>query len=135
MNSNYKTQHTQGFIAFTSLLVISAVTLAIALSIPILGVTEANTSLGFAKGQEALKIAEGCNENALIRLRDSAIYTGGNHSVAGGSCSIAVSGSGSSRTITVTATASGKPTYTKRIQTNIQRTGNSINITSWQELP
>ena len=47
-----------GFIAFTSLLIISAVALAIAASISLLGVDEAKSSLSFKKGQETLKLAD-----------------------------------------------------------------------------
>lgn len=127
-------KHQQGFIAFTSLLVISAVTLAIAVSISLLGITEANTSLGFKKGQEALKIAESCSEEALLRLRDNAGYAGGSLNVGNGSCNMSISGIGSDRTIEITATLTGPPDYVKKLQVTAKRVGNSINITSWQEL-
>lgn len=123
----------QGFIAFTSLLVISAVTLAIAVSISLLGISEANTSLGFKKGQETLKIAESCAEEALLRLRDNASYSGGSLNVGNGSCTISISGTGSDRTIDISATLTGPPDYVKKIQVTAKRVGNSINIVSWQE--
>ncbi|MBP7842672.1 hypothetical protein KA017_01575 [Candidatus Woesebacteria bacterium] len=123
-----------GFIAFTSLLVVSAVILTIALSIPLLAVTQANTSLGTAKGAEALKLAEGCADEALLRLRDSVTYTGGTLTYGGGSCTIAVSGSGSDRTIDIDATVSVPPDYVKHLQITVKRTGNSINILTWQEV-
>lgn len=127
-----------GFIAFTSLLMISAVALAIAVSISLLGVGEAKTSLGFKKSQEALKIAESCGEEALLRLRDNAAYDpdGGTVSLPGlaGNCTIDVSGSGSDRTVDVTATISGPPQYIKKLQITAKRVGNSINIISWEEI-
>lgn len=132
MKNKYNNQ--QGFIAFTSLLVISAIVFAIAISVPILGVTEANNSLGFARSQAALKIAEGCNEEALIRLRDTVTYTGGTLSLGQGSCTISVSGTGSDRTINIQAELNTQPNFVRRTQTVVKRTGNSINIISWNEV-
>lgn len=134
MKNKKNTQANQGFIAFTSLLVISAVTLAIAVSISLLGISEANTSLGFKKGQETLKIAEGCAEEALLRLRDSASYTGGSLNVGNGSCIMSISGTDPNFTIDVTATITGPPQYIKKVQVTTKRAGNSINIVSWQEV-
>lgn len=127
-------KHQQGFIAFTSLLVVSAVTLAIAASISLLGIGEANTSLGFKKGQEALKVAEGCAEEALLRLRDNANYADSSLNVGNGSCNISISGTGRDRTINITATIFGPPNYVKKIQVTAKRAGSSINLISWQEV-
>lgn len=122
-----------GFVAFTSLLVISAVALIVAISIALLGIGESRASLDFKKGQEVLKAAEGCVEEALLRLRDSGLYSGGALNVGDGSCNIVISGSGSSRTITVEATISDPPDYVRNIEVTVKRTGNSINILTWQE--
>lgn len=131
-------KYQQGFIALTSLLVISAVALAIAVSISVLGINEANSSLGFKKGQEALKIAEGCAEEALLRLRDSDSWdpNGSEISLPGldGNCTVDVSGTGSDRTIDVTGTITGPPQYIKKIQVTAKRAGNSINLITWQEV-
>jgi len=124
----------KGFIAFTSLLVISAVALAIATSISLLGITEAKSSLDFKKGQEVLKIAEGCLEESLLRLRDDVNYTTGSLNLSGGSCNITVSGAGANRTISITATIPGPPSYTKNLSATVKRAGNSINLLTWQEI-
>jgi len=123
-----------GFIAFTSLLVVSVVTLAIAISIPLLGITEANNSLGYKKSQEALKIAEGCVEEGLLRMRDVPIYTGGTLDIGDGSCSISATGSGTMRVMEVAATVSGQPEYSRKIYITAKRKGNSINLLTWQEI-
>lgn len=123
-----------GFIAFTSLLVISTVVFFIAISVPIIGVTEANNSLGFARSQAALKIAEGCNEEALIRLRDDVNYSGGTLNLGYGSCTSVVSGTGSNKTIDTTASLTEPPNFVRRTQITVKRTGNSINILTWQEI-
>jgi len=127
-----------GFIAFTSLLVISAVTLAIAVSISLLGVNEAQSSLDFKKGQEVLKIAEAGAEEAFLRLRDNAAWDpeGAEIPLPGvaGSCAVDVSGAGNDRTVDITAAISGPPQYLKKLQITAKRVGNSLNLTSWQEV-
>jgi hypothetical protein len=133
-NINLKTKNQKGFIALTSILIISTVALAVSVSISLLGVGEAKSSLDFKKGQETLKIAEGCIEEALIRIRNDDTYTGGSLNVGDGSCTISVSGTGSDRTVDVTATISGSSLdYIKRIQITTKIIGNSINILTWTE--
>lgn len=128
----------KGFIALVSILVISAVALTVSVSIALLGVGEASSSLSFKKGQESLKVAESCIEEALIRLRDNASYDPAGASTTlpdlAGSCTIDVSGTGVNRTIDVTSTISAGPDYTKKIQVTAKRAGNSINITGWAEV-
>jgi len=123
-----------GFIAFTSLLVIAAATLAISTSISLLGVSESKNSLSFKKGTEALKISEGCGEEALLRLRDEVSYTGGSLQTENGSCTITVNGTGSNKTIEVVTTLDGIPSYVRKIEITAKRVGNSINLLSWKEI-
>ncbi len=125
--------YNSGFIALTSVLIISAVVLAIAVSVSLLGIGEANSSLTFARGEETKKVAESCVEEALLRLRDTGSYSGGTLSVGNGSCTIAVSGAGSNKTIDVIATLSGPPQYVRKLQVTVKRVGNSVNVLSWSE--
>ena len=122
-----------GYIAISSLLVIAVVTLAIGLSVTLLGVNEADSSLSVTKSIEANTIAQSCIEEAFLRLRDNASYTGGSLTVGNGSCTITVAGSGINRTITTVGTLVGPPSYVKRIQAIAKRSGNTINLVSWQE--
>lgn len=133
-NSHTSLLREQGLIAFTSLLIISAVALSISVSIVLLGIGEADNSLGFKKGQETLKIAEACIEETLLRLRDNAMYSGGSLNVGDGSCTMSISGSGSVRTIDVTATIIGPPRFVKSVRAIARRLGNSISITGWSEV-
>lgn len=123
-----------GFVAIFSIIVICAVALAVAVSISLLGIGEADTSLSYAKGAETQKIAEGCLEEAMLRLRDKSTYSGGSLNIGNGSCTIAVSGTDPDRTIDITATIVGPPLYTKKLQITVKKAGNSINIVSWQEV-
>ncbi|KKQ51850.1 MAG: hypothetical protein UT19_C0005G0033 [Candidatus Woesebacteria bacterium GW2011_GWB1_39_10b] len=119
--------------ALTSILIISAITLSIAISISLLGVGEAKSSLDYKKGGETLKIAEACVEEALLRLKSDESYLGASLTVGDGLCNISVSGSGLDRTIDVTAQITNGISYTKKIQVTAKRTGTAINITGWNE--
>jgi cell division septation protein DedD len=126
-------KNTQGFIAFTSLLVISAVTLAIAMSVTLMGISSANSSLGYQKGQTAVKIGESCLEETLLRLRNDGNFSGVSLSVGDGSCITTVSANGNIRTIWVTGTITGPPAFIKILNGVATRAGKSITLNSWTE--
>lgn len=123
-----------GFAALLSVLVVSIVALTISVSISLLGVGEAKNSLDYKRGQEVLKIAEGCVEEALLRLRNDDTYSGGSLNVGDGLCNINISGSGADRVIDVVGQIQGPPSFEKSIQVNVRRSGNSINIVNWSEI-
>lgn len=126
-----KTQ--SGLVAITSLLIISVMVLSVAISISLLGLGSAQNSLSYKKGVEALKIAESCIEEGLLRLRDDGNYSGGTLQVEAGSCTIVVSDVGSNRTLDVTGQVPGPPMYERSIQVTVRRMGTSINLLTWQE--
>jgi len=130
---NKELKRTNGFIALTSLLVISAVTLAIAMSVTVMGISSANSSLGYQKGQEAEKISESCLEETLFRLRGDGNFAGVSLTLGSGSCIATVSAQGDQRTINVTGTIPGPPVFIKRLQASSTRVGKSITTFSWQE--
>lgn len=123
-----------GLMAISSLLIISAVALAIAVSISLIGIGEAQNSLTYKKGAEVLKIAEGCAEEALLRLRDDVNYSGGSLQLGAGSCTISITDTGSDRTIDVTGTIAGPPQFMRSLQLTVKRTGQSIRVLTWQEI-
>ena len=133
MKKNKKNFSKKGFIAFTSLLVISAVTLAIAMSVSLIGINSATSSLGYQKSQGAVKIGESCLEETLLRLRNDGNFSGVSLSLGEGSCIATVSASGNTRTIWITSTIAGPPQYSKMLNAAATRVGKSITITSWTE--
>jgi len=128
-----KNMFKKGFIAFSSLLVVSAVTLAIAMSVTFMGITSANTSLGYQKGQEALKYGESCVEETLFRLRGDGNFASVSLSLPNGSCIATVSATGDQRTISTTGIITGPPVFMKLITAIATRVGKSITINSWAE--
>lgn len=123
-----------GYIAFSSLLVISAVVLAIAVSVSLMGIDEIKNSFALSQGEKAEAATKACLEEALYRLRDDADYTSGTLNIDTNlNCTISVSGSAANRTIAITATLIGPPDYQKNLTLTVKRTGGGINLLTWTE--
>jgi len=124
----------KGTIALISLLIITAVALAIGLSLNLLGLDEMRMGFRESKSSEAFYGAESCLEEALMRLKRDANYSGGTLQIGNGSCNIVITVNGSQRTITVSGTVNQ---LIRKIQTvvNVLNDGTTFgteNI-SWQE--
>lgn len=124
-----------GYIAFTSILIISVVALSVAMSITILGINEAKSSLTYKKGQETLKIAESCLEEALIKIRNNQEYSGETLNILNGSCTINIETISDTKTLSIGATLSGNPDYRRNITVEVIRVANDVIVTGWQENP
>ena len=123
-----------GAIALISLLIIAAVTLAIGLSLNLLGLDEMRMGFRESKSSEAFHVAESCLEEAFMRLKRDANYTGGNLSIGAGSCNIVITANGTQRIINVSGTVSQ---LIRKIQTtiNVLNDGTTFGneTISWQE--
>lgn len=119
-----------GFIAITTVLLISAVVLATAVSAALLGIGQAQSSFAQTKGETTLNFVEGCTEDALLKLRASSFYTGGTITRPEGSCLVTVSGVSSVYTLTVTTTASD---YKRTIQAIVTKGSAGLTLGSWKE--
>lgn len=131
--SSYQSYREAGFMALTSLLVISGITLAIAVSVSILGVNESRNSLDIKKGLEADKIAVSCAEEALYRLKQNVNYSGSTLLVGDGECTISVSGAGNDKTITVEGKVETNLLYRRRLTIVTRRGGGGIVVRSWTQ--
>lgn len=120
-----------GYIALVSLLVIAAATLAIGLSVSSLSVAE--TQVGGIKEQTgaSFQFAEGCLDEAILRLKRDGGYPGGTLSLPAGSCTIAVVPVGARRTVTTTARVG---TATRSITASVNLSGSTPTVDSWEEL-
>lgn len=138
MDKNSKTKllgrKENGYIAFTSLLVISAITLVVATSVALLNIDSAQSSLSVNQKQTAIINTKSCAEEALVRIRDNYSYTGGTLNLNEGSCVITATGSGISRLINITTTLPGPPEYRDNAVLTVKRRGYSVNIETWQNL-
>ena len=119
-----------GFIALTSILVISVVILSITLTVVYLSVGQGQSSLAITKGEDQLNFVEGCMEDALLKIRANASYAGGTITRPEGSCSITVSQVGNIYTVNSTGSVLN---YKRTVQVNATRSS-TIVINSWKEI-
>jgi len=119
-----------GAVALISILIVMAVTLAVALSINLASISE--LKMGFAESKSATSLAgaDACIDEALIRLTWDDTYTGGTLDLSGNSCIIGIQGSGDSRTIHTTSTVD---ILIRKIKVAVDMSGENLSITSWQE--
>ena len=122
-----------GYIAFTSLLVISAITTVILISSVLISVTTSKNSLSFKKSQEAEVAANGCLENALLRLKFDNNYNNETLTVSQTTCTISISGVGANKTVNIEAVINDPPSYYQAIQASVKVKGNGISLTSYQK--
>jgi hypothetical protein len=121
----------KGYIALATIIIITAVVLAISSTVAFLAIGEAQSGLALFKGEDAITFSEGCMNDALLKARSDANYTGGNITRPEGTCIITVSKAGNLWTLTATTSVT---TYKRTIQAIINRQSTGITLTSWQEI-
>lgn len=124
-------KNNRGAAALLTIVIIGAASLIMAISVAQLGLGELEMGYIEGKGSAALAFADGCGEEALVRLRKDSTYTGEILTLDDKSCTIVVTGSGADRTVFSTATVGS---YTKKIQMQITLNSSAITINSWSEV-
>ena len=122
------------YIALITIIIISAVTLLIAASASLFGVSETDMGLIEDQSTQSYYLANACAEYSLEKLKNNINYTGNETiDIDNGSCYIYLpEGSGNeNRTIKVTGTLANK---TRKIKIIIEKINPSMIITSWQEV-
>ena len=123
-------QKAAGYVALSSILVISVVILTIGISVSLLSISESQLSLAGKKKEETVDFVEGCVEDALLELNNGGSISS-SLTLPEGTCSVTIdSQSGSDWTFTVTGSVDN---YTKSIQVSANR-GSTVTITSWKEV-
>ena len=121
----------KGYIAITTVMLISAITLMIAVTVTLVSINEGQSSLASSKGEERLSFVDGCMEDAILKIRNSASYAGGTTTTPDGNCAITVAKVGSVYTVTASPV---DLTYLKKVQAVVTRGASTVTITSWQEI-
>lgn len=123
----------RGYIALISVLIISAVLILIAVSIVQLGIGGTKMAIQENQSLESDYVAQACAEEALIKLVESATYSGNEIiTINGNTCQILpLEGSGSNKVIKI-STMTHNQTKRLKIETNQLRP--TIGIASWQEV-
>lgn len=122
-----------GFIVLITVLVVGAVSAAIAVSVLWLGVGDSRSSFALEQSNQAKALANACSEEALQQIRDSTPFTGtGNLTLGQGTCTYTVtSQGGANRTVTASGTVG---TIVRKVKIIIDTINPAINVTSWQEV-
>lgn len=123
--------HKNGYIAISTVLIISSVIITIALAVTVLTVGSAQSSLALIKGESALDFVEGCAEDGMLKSQASVGYTGGITTHPDGTCQITLSKNDIVWTMTVTSL---DPKYKKTIQVIFNRTPAKITLQSEKEI-
>ena len=122
-----------GYVALISVLVVSAVGIAITLSLILLGLGSSRTSFAYEQSNQAKGLANACVEEAMQQIRDSTPFVGSNTLALGqGICSYTVTSQGpQNRTITASGTVG---TIIRKVRVIIDRINPTIQVVSWQEI-
>ena len=128
---NLKMRGFKGYIAFTTLLIISAVVALVAATLTLLAVFQVQQSLSQELGSGSFGLAEGCVEDALLASFANDAYAGGTRTYPEGSCTVGVTKAGANWVFDVSSTTAGL--YHKNLRVSILR-GGSIQILSWKQV-
>lgn len=128
-----KCVYTNGYVTLLSVLVVSAVTLSIGLSLLVSGIDASRIGFLFENSGQARFLADACAEEALQEIRDFTPFTGsGGLSFEYGDCTYTVvSGGGQSRTVTASSTVD---TVVRKVTISITAINPLIVISSWEEV-
>lgn len=132
LKTNQKNQ--KGYIALILVLIISGVTLLVAISANLLGISESDMGLQKSQSSQSFYLATLCAEDALMKLKDNLGYPGNETlSIDNGTCDIlSVEGSGNqNRIIKTTGTYFNQ---TRKIKITINKVNPKTSIGSWQEV-
>lgn len=129
-NDRKNLKRESGAIALVTVLAVGFVSLIIALSVSLAGLGELQMGLEEIQSAESYRLAESCLEEAALRLKRDASYSGGSLSMGGNSCTITVLANGSQRTVNVSADVNN---HVRKIEMVADIVTRGLNVTSWQE--
>ena len=128
--SNHLISERPGAMLLLTVMITGAVALTISLHLAFRGMHELDMGFAASQSLEALALAEGCREEALLEILRDPHYEGGTFSLGDGICVITVTGEGTERTIAVTATIER---WTRRLLAHIALSGPRIRLLEWRE--
>lgn len=123
----------RGYITLISVLIVTAISVAVASSLLLLGVGSSRTSFALEQSNQAKNIASACAEEALLKIKELTSYTGeGTISVGLGVCEYSVTSQGGQNRTIQTLGIVGS--ITRRVEIIIDSINPDIHIISWQEV-
>ena len=123
----------RGYITLLSVLVVSTIGTAVAVSLILLGLGAGKSRFSLEQSNQAKAIADACAEQALQVIRDNTAFTGnGNLSLGQGSCTYSVSNTGGDTRLINVSSSVGNTV--RKVKVSIDAINPQINISSWQEV-
>lgn len=119
-----------GVATIVAVVVVSAISLAVAISFSLSSVGGLSTAFGDQQSVASLAGAEACAEEALVRLLWDDAYAGGAFGVGPAACQISVAGLGSSRSIQATSTVA---TFVRKLEVDVTLGSSGLAVTRWAE--
>ncbi len=119
-------KNNQGFVLIIVVLLMSAVMTTVFIQTALNSLIILEQSQKALDGARAKMYAEGCMQEALLRLSRDSTYTGGNLMLNSGTCDVVISGLGTARVVTVRGTLG---VYTQPLVVSVEL--NPLTITSW----
>ncbi|MFA5076440.1 MAG: hypothetical protein WC480_03430 [Patescibacteria group bacterium] len=121
-----------GYVVFLSVLIASAVGIAVVMSLLLLGIGAINNSLVLEQSNQAKALANACAEEALGRIWLASTFTGtGSLTLGAGGCSYTVISSGDqSRVVTTSGTVGN---IIRRLSISLTSINPQITVSSWRE--
>ncbi|MCX6795326.1 MAG: hypothetical protein NT165_01155 [Candidatus Falkowbacteria bacterium] len=128
-----QSKNSKGYITLLSVLIVGAVSIAITVSLILLGLSSSRTGLSYQQMFQAKNLAHSCAEEGLEKIRESSAFSGsGSISASQGSCTYLVTNlGGNSRTVDATGTVL---TVIRRASVSVTAINPLIVVSSWQEM-
>ena len=120
-----------GYIALIAVLIITAATLAISLSLNTLSIGETESGLLKQQSAQSFALADACLQESYLRLARQGDYAGGQLKTELGSCTITIVNDNSDRIITVNSEVSSQM---RRWESRVTVGSGSVTVSYWKEL-
>ncbi len=134
LNKKQKTPQRPGYIFLLSVLFIGAISIAVSVSLILLGLAAGESGLSTRQSTQAWEYANTCAERALRSLRSDLTYAGNEtFTFSSGSCDVRdVGGSGNTNRTVCTDGKSGQAI--RRLEISIAQVYPSVTIATWREV-
>lgn len=131
MFHRFRSSARRGQVLLITVLVVGTIVLMVGVGMAQKGIAEISVGLDARQSLRASALADGCADEALLRLSTDHSYQGGSLSSWDGSCAIVVEGTGAGiRTIDVAANMNA---WTRKLTIRAELSGGRISILDWKQ--
>lgn len=124
-----KVLNKKGNMLLTSVLILSAFTLILAVGAALTSIDNLNTSVDYLNGDIARSLADSCTQDTLYKLSRNSNYLGSVYALDEGECSVIITGTGSNSIVQI---ESNIDSYTSQVQFELDKSTIPYDILNWQ---